>query len=191
MKKNLTVSFLNKETNLQKRDFLSLFLMSRDHLSRIFMLLLLTFSLGGFAQNVKIEKAETYFQSAQLNNANRSNNVSYVKSLVKDLHSSIYLDRGRVNTYGEIPKCLFTDIESISMLKNSRMNLNSIEIITINIKSIEELRSTINLDDFSSISTLKVIHLNVHFDCTTEMLNPMIRGEKSNYLVLYSVEKPS
>lgn len=191
MKKNLTVSFLNKETNLQKRDFLSLFLMSRDHLSRIFMLLLLTFSLGGFAQNVKIEKAETYFQSAQLNNANRSNNVSYVKSLVKDLHSSIYLDRGRVNTYGEIPKCLFTDIESISMLKNSRMNLSSIEIITINIKSIEELRSTINLDDFSSISKLKVIHLNVHFDCTTEMLNPMIRSEKSNYLVLYSVEKPS
>ena len=149
----------------------------------------LTFNF--FYQNVKIEKAETYFQSAQLNNPNRSNNVSYVKSLVKDLHSSIYLDRGRVNTYGEIPKCLFTDIESISMLKNSRMNLSSIGIITINIKSIEELRSTINLDDLSSISTLKVIQLNVHFDCTTEMLNPMIRSEKSNYLVLYSVEKPS
>lgn len=191
MKKNLTVSFLKKETKNNQRESYPQFLLSNFRSLRILMLCLLTIPFVSFAQNVKVEKADTYFESAQLNRMNRGISVSYVKSLIKDLHPSIYFDRGRVNTYGESPKCLFTNIESISMLKNSRLELNDIELITIQIKSKEELKSTLNLDDFSILPSLKVIHLNVQFDCTSETLTPMIKSEKSSYIVLYSVEKPS
>lgn len=189
MKKDLAVSFQSKETNLQKRDALSLFLKSLPHSTRIKVLLLLIVPIFGFSQNVKIESSDKYVK-AQVSSS-RNNDVSAIKSLIKDLHPSVYLTSGRINSYGESPISIFTDVESLGLLKTLRIDLSKIEIITITIKDRQELRSIIAINDFSKFSSLKVLHLNVQFDCTTDLLEPMIQGEKPNFVVLYSIEKPS
>lgn len=191
MKRNLIVSVAQQETKSKMRENLSQFFLSFRNSMNVKVLILLVLPLISFAQNVKIENADVFFKSAQLTNVSRSNEINQIKSLIKDLHPSVYLEKGRVNTYGESPKCLFTDVESISLLKDLRTDLSSIEIVTINIKSQKDLTSIIDLDTFLNYPSIKVIHLNVHFDCTADMLYPMIKYVKSNYTVLYSVEKPS
>ena len=191
MKRNLIVSVAQQETKSKMRENLSQFFLSLRNSMNVKVLLLLVLPLMSFAQNVKIENADVFFKSAQLTNVSRSNEINHIKTLIKDLHSSVYLEKGRVNTYGESPKCLFTDVESISLLKDLRTDLSTIEIVTINIKSQKDLKTIIDLDAFLNYPSIKVIHLNVHFDCTQDMLYPMIKSAKSNYTILYSVEKPS
>jgi len=190
MKKDPAVSFQSKEINLQKRDFLSQFLKSLMHSARIKVLLLFILPVFGFSQNVKIEKSDKYLKD-QITSAARNTDVSKIKSLIKDLHPSVYLTGGRINSYGESPISLFTDIESIGLLKTVKIDVSTIEIVTITIKSKDELQSFISLSDFSRFASLKVLHLNVQFECTSEMLEPMIKGDKPTFVLLYSVERPS
>lgn len=138
---------------------------------------------------MKIENSDKYVKDQT--SVSRNNDVSKVKSLIKDLHPSIYLTSGRINSHGESPISLFTDVESISLIKTLRSDSSKIEIVTINIKDRQELRSIIALSDFSKFPSLKVLHLNVQFDCTSDLLEPMIQGDKPTFLVLYSIEKPS
>ena len=189
MKKDQAVSFQSKETNLQKRDSLSLFLLGLPDSTRIKVFLFLILPIFGFSQNVKIENSDKYVKAQT--SMTRNNDVSNIKSLIKDSHPSIYVTSGRINTYGESPISLFTDVESLGLLKTLRSDISKIEIVTINIKDRQELRSIIALSDFSKFPSLKVLHLNVQFDCTSDLLEQMIQGEKPTFLVLYSIEKPS
>lgn len=191
MKRNLFVSVAKQETKSQMRENLSRFFLSFRNSMNVKVLLLLVLPLISIAQNVKIENADVFFKSAQLTNVSRSNEINQIKSLIKDLHPSVYLEKGRVNTYGESPKCLFTDVESISLIKELKTDLSMLEIVTINIKSQKDLTTIIDLDAFLNYPKIKVIHLNIHFDCTADMLYPTIKSVKSNYIILYSVEKPS
>ena len=189
MKKDQAVSFQSKETNLQKRDSLSLFLLGLPDSTRIKVFLFLILPIFGFSQNVKIESSDKYVKPQT--SVTRNNDVSNIKSLIKDLHPSVYLTNGRINSYGENPISIFTDVESIGLLKTLRSDNSKIEIVTINIKDRQDLRTVVALSDFSKFPSLKVLHLNVQFDCTADLLEPMIQGDKPSFLVLYSIEKPS
>lgn len=190
MKKNLTVSFLPKETNLKKRENLSPILKSLMLSAKIKVLLLFILPISGFSQNIKIENTEKYLNSTAISTS-RNNDVNRIKSLIKDLHPAIYFTNRSINSYAESPISVFTDIESLGLLQTVQTDITKVEIVSITIKTKNELRAIISLNYFSRFSSLKVLHLNAQFECTADMLEPMIQGEKANFIILYSVEKPS
>src|SRR5436190_9757510 len=60
-------------------------------------------------------------------------NNQEVEDLIHKLQSSIYFYDGTTKTYGETPSNLFTDIGSLSRLKDSDMQKNNIKIVRIGI----------------------------------------------------------
>jgi len=69
--------------------------------------------------------------------------------------------------------------------------MSQVELVTIKINKKEELSTPIDLSIFSNYPTIKVIYLTVSFDCTVDILNNLIKTDKTEYTILYSVEKPS
>ena len=143
-----------------------------------------------FSQDFKIIEVKEYLKKEQ--KATSANVVTTsVRSLIKDLHPSIYVNNGIVNTYGKPAKVLFIDTQSISKIRDLNLNLSQVELVTVKINKKEDLSTPVDLSLFSSYPTVKVIHLSVSFDCTEEMLTNLIKNNKTEITVLYSVEKPS
>lgn len=165
---------------------------SKNSMVLIVMISLLLPFLG-FSQDFKIIEVNEYFKRESISESRSIANASTasVKSLIKDLHPSIYVKNGSVNTYGNFAKVLFVDTQSISRVNDLRLDLSQVELVTVNINKKEELSNSIDLSVFSNHPVVKIIYLKVSFECTVEMLTKMIKSNKTDYTILYSVEKPS
>lgn len=163
-----------------------------QHLTlKLLVMLFLAFPIVGFSQNSKIQNTEDFFKSLQKSEVSKNKSTNSIKSLIKDLHPSIYVDNGRVNTYGKNPIVLFVDANSILKLKGLSLESNQIEVVTIKINQKSDLIHLMNLDVFQQFPSIKVIHFSVGFDCSAETLSNNVRIQNSNYTLLYSIEKPS
>lgn len=163
-----------------------------QHLTlKLLVMLFLAFPIVGFSQNFKIQNTEDFFKSVQRSEVSRNNNTRSIKSLIKDLHPSIYVDNGRINTYGKNPVVLFIDAQSISKLKDLNLESSQIELVTIKINQKNDLVHLMNLDVFQQFPSIKVIHFSVGFDCSVETLSNSIKTKDIKYTLLYSIEKPS
>ncbi|MGL2963686.1 hypothetical protein ACSVH2_07695 [Flavobacterium sp. RSB2_4_14] len=116
-------------------------------------------------------------------------NVQNVKSLIYNTQPSIYYFSGVEKVYGEKPKNLFTDLNSLSNLNNAISLKNNIEIITIKLENANQLNSSINLELFSSFKNLKYIYIVSSFDTNAQAIANMIVGINEQYSVFYNVEK--
>lgn len=128
-----------------------------------------------------------------LNSANQSAvallNIQNVKSLIYDAQPSTYYFSGVEKIYGEKPKNLFTDLNSLNNLNSAITLKNNIEIIIIKLENANQLNSTINLELFSSFKNLKYIYIISSFDTTAQAITNMIVGRNEKYSVFYKVEK--
>ncbi|MBM6499616.1 hypothetical protein [Flavobacterium macrobrachii] len=127
------------------------------------------------------------------NNANQSAvallNIQNVKNLIYNTQPSIYYFSGVEKIYGEKPKNLFTDLNSLSNLNNVISLKNNIEIIIIKLENTNQLNSTISLELFSSFKNLKYIYIISSFDTTAQAIANMIVGSNDQYSVFFNVEK--
>lgn len=144
-----------------------------------------------FSQDFKIIEVKEYLKNEQKMESTKVTKTTSVKSLIKDLHPSIYVNNGSVNTYGKPAKVLFVDTQSISKIRELNLDLNQVELVTVKINKKEDLSFPVDLSIFSNYPTIKVIYLTVNFDCTVDMLNNLIKNNKTDYTILYSVEKPT
>ncbi|PKP14839.1 MAG: hypothetical protein CVU07_12825 [Bacteroidetes bacterium HGW-Bacteroidetes-23] len=163
---------------------------SKSSLVLIVMISLLLPFLG-FSQDFKIIEVNEYLKRESMSESRSIAKTISVKSLIKDLHPSIYVNNGSVNTYGKPAKVLFVDAKSISKVRDLNLDMSQVELVTIKINKKEELSTPIDLSIFSNYPTIKVIYLTVSFDCTVDILNNLIKTDKTEYTILYSVEKPS
>lgn len=163
---------------------------SKNSLFLIVMISLLLPFLG-FSQDFKIIEVKEYLKRESMAESRSIARTTSVKSLIKDLHPSIYVNNGSVNTYGKPAKVLFIDTQSISKLSELKPDLSHVELVTIKINKKEELSFPVDLSAFSSYPAVRVIYLSVSFDCSVEMLYNLIKSNKTEYTILYSVEKPS
>lgn len=147
----------------------------------------------GFSQDFKIIEVKEYLKNEQKMESAKAkvDKTASVKSLIKDLHPSIYVNNGSVNTYGKPAKVLFVDIPSISKIRDLNVDLSQVELVTVKINKKEDLSVPVDLSIFSKYPTIKVIYLTVSFDCTVDMLTNLIKNNKTGYTILYSVEKPT
>ncbi|RAR51167.1 hypothetical protein B0I10_101343 [Flavobacterium lacus] len=183
------VMFLKSQAKIMENSFQ---IRQFHHLSlKLLVMLFLAFPILGFSQNFKIQNTEDYFKSVQNTEVMKNKSANSIKSLIKDLHPSLYVDNGRVNSYGKNPIVLFVDANSVSKLKELKLEGNQIELVTIKINQKSDLVNLINLDVFQQFSSIKVIHFSLGFDCDVETLTKSVKIDISKYTLLYSIEKPS
>lgn len=148
----------------------------------------------GFSQDFKIIEVKEFLKNEQKMESAKAkvDKTTSVKSLIKDLHPSIYVKNGSVNTYGKPAKVMFIDTQSISRVRELNVDMSQVELVTVKINKKEDLSTPIDLSMFSNYPAVKIIHLFVSFDCTVDMLNNLIKNSKAtDFTILYSVEKPS
>ncbi|RKS02361.1 MULTISPECIES: hypothetical protein [unclassified Flavobacterium] len=116
-------------------------------------------------------------------------NVRNVKELVYTTQPSIYYYGAEVKVYGDKPRNLFTDLNSLNNLNNSILLKDNIEIITINLENVSQLNNSINLNLLSGFKKLKYIYFSTSFDVTSENVSNMISGENEKYMIFYKVQK--
>lgn len=164
---------------------------SKNHSLILIVLMMLVLPFVGFSQDFKIVNVNDFFKAEQQLESARSSNSTTIKSLIKDLHPSIYVTNGLVNSYGKSPKVLFIDTKSISKLNELKLEMNQVELVTVKITKKEDLLAPIDLDIFSGFPSVKVIYLTVSFDCTVDMLYNLIKTNKSKYTIIYEIVKPT
>jgi len=116
-------------------------------------------------------------------------NMQNVKELVYNTQPSIYFYGGVEKVFGDKPRNLFTDTNSISSLNNSITLKNNIEIVTINLENPNQLNNPINLTLFSEFKNLKYIYFISTFDISSDNIANLILGDSEKYMVFYKVQK--
>lgn len=163
----------------------------RNNAFGLFVLMLLVLPFLGFSQDFKLIEVNEYLKREPKKETTSLAGTISVKSLIKDLHPSIYVNNGSVNTYGKPAKVLFVDTPSISKLRDLNLEMSQVELVTVKINKKEDLSTPVDLSFFSNYPSLRVILIKVSFDCSVDMLNNLIKNNKTNFTVLYTVEKPS
>ena len=114
-------------------------------------------------------------------------NSQNLEKLLYKVQSSVYIQSNDVKTYGDKPTNLFVDISTMSMLEDSRILKNNIEIVTIKINNTNDLSSSINLSLFSNYKNLKYIHIVSNVSTTENFINSMLQNLNQKYTVFYSI----
>lgn len=116
-------------------------------------------------------------------------NMQNVKELVYNTQPSIYFFGGVVKVFGDKPRNLFTDANSIGSLNNSVTLKNNIEIVTVNLDNPNQLNTPINLSQLSEFKNLKYIYFITSFDVSNNAIANLIQGDSEKYMVFYKVQK--
>lgn len=111
-----------------------------------------------------------------------------VEELVYNVQPAQYLNSGVVKTYGEKPRHLITDKQSLSGLNNPALLKNNVDIVSIRINSASDLNGTIDLSLFSSFTSLKYIRIVSAVPTTAAAINQMIVNPEERLTVFYSIE---
>lgn len=157
----------------------------------LIVLMLLVLPFFGFSQDLRMIEVNEYLKKEPKKESSSLASTISVKSLIKDLHPSIYVNNGVVNTYGKPAKVLFIDTQSISKLRDLNIEMGQVELVTVKISKKEDLINPVDLSSFSIYPSIRIILIKVSFDCSVDMLNNLIKNNKTDFTVLYTVEKPS
>lgn len=168
---------------------LTLFLRVRILVLTCFFSLLFT---EGFSQEIGFKTAKNFIadESNQMNKQSEGATTSS-KSLLEDVHPSVYLENGIVKNYGSNPKCLF--VNSMANLPNvaNPFTKDYIEIVTIKINALSDLSQQLDISVFSEFPSLRIIYVVVPFECNVSQLNNFIQNQTTNYHLIYTIENPS
>ncbi|HMJ47306.1 MAG TPA: hypothetical protein VK498_08250 [Ferruginibacter sp.] len=193
MKTNVPNQFINPQNNV---------LLFRNPLNLMMkrLLLLIVFALYGgtiTAQELRGEahpilEVNTYLTNLKRAEANQRTTYSVaqnVEDLLTKVQPSVYYYSGVAKTYGEKPRALFTDKQSLAGLASSTMLKNNIDIVTIKING-SDLNSFIDMSVFYSFKNLKYIYIISSTNVTAENITNMIRNnDDQKYTVFYKIDK--
>lgn len=145
-----------------------------------------------------IKEINSYLNSnSQKGAMRRTSEQSYsdvqdLRDLVTKTMSAVYLQSGRINTYGESPVKLFTDVSSLNLIQNSTFLKDNIEIVTISVKNSNELNTTVDMSLLSDLTRLKYIYFVFDVNANENDVARMIRNANgSEYTFYYKVENKS
>lgn len=193
MKKNS----LNKVYDVQNRSisYLKLFSVSAK---KTILIVLFSFSfINLFAQTEKnstprIMEVNAYISSLkeiERNSPTSFSNAKNVEDLVFNLQPSTYFSSGVVQTFGDSPKDLYTDISSLNRLSTANIPKSNIEIVIITITNSNDLNSKIDLSVFSEYHKLKYIYIVSNETSTQQNIAKMLLNYDEQYSIFYKIEK--
>lgn len=131
----------------------------------------------------------SYLRSSEQTSRTAYSNAQNIEDLMSKTQPSVYFYSGIVKSYGEKPKCLFTDFQSLSNLQNAAILKNNIEMATIKIDRANDLNSTIDLSVFSGFKNMKYIYIVSEINTTNQTITRMIRNSDEKYSVFYTIDK--
>jgi|SRR6218665_176890 len=160
---------------------------------RSFIVMLLFFAIGntGFSQQMtaasnKITEVDTYLSNLKATGTRE--NYTHVKSLLDDLHTSVYFDLGIKSAYDDNPKTLFTDPESFSELKTTAIDKGTIEMVTIRLSKLSQIRQQLDLSVFSGYKALKYIYIISTVSNTGQNIISSVKNNPGNYSIFYKID---
>lgn len=146
------------------------------------------------ANTTGVMETKAFIASLRSNEqTSRSSTASFsvaqsVEELVYNVQPAQYLNSGVVKTYGEKPRHLITDKQSLSGLNNPALLKNNVDIVSIRINSASDLNGTIDLSLFSSFTSLKYVRIVSAVPTTAAAINQMIVNPEERLTVFYSIE---
>jgi hypothetical protein len=140
---------------------------------------------------VTVTNIDSFFSAAKKVTASNGAklNAQNLKTLTTNVQSSVYCYSNTVNTYGEKPVDLFTDIHSLAQVDNLVTLKNDIEIVIIKIDNETQLNSSINLAFLSNFKKLKYIYIVSSINTTPSVIANMITNYDEKYSVFYKITK--
>lgn len=180
--KNLVINSLLKKyySNSIKNSIRAIFILT-------FFILMGT--LNSYGQNSRLILADEILKEKGTSaNTFSSTEATIVKSFLRDLKPSVYINNQVVDAKSDSPICLYTDLKSVKSINSLGISSKSVEFVSIKIKSKNELYAPIDMTIFNEFSNLKYILLVFEFNVTASDLSKVVTNTKENQYILYKVE---
>lgn len=173
-------------------------------LKLLFILTLIFFYTGVFAQNTKavqnekivVKELNSFLTSETTSGTARmassdagTSNPQSLKDLVTQVQSSTYFYDGVVKNYGDNPKSLFTDINGFNSLNNQDLAKKDIELVTIRVENKQDFQNKIDLSNVSNFPKLKFIYILTTFDYDINSVSKLIINNNDSYVIVFKSEK--
>ncbi len=139
---------------------------------------------------VTVTNIDSYFDTAKKNTVSNGAklNAQNLKTLTTNVQPSVYCYSNTVNTYGDKPVNLFTDMNSLGQLDNLVTLKNNIEIVIIKVDNRSQINSSINLALLSNFKKLKYIYIVSSIDISSSEIANMITNYNEKYSVFYKID---
>lgn len=173
-------------------------------LKLLFILLLISFYTGVFAQSTKTAQNgtnvvrelnsfltfETTSGKARMASSDAvTSNPQRLKNLVTQVQSATYFYDGVVKNYGDNPKSLFTDIKGFNLLNSEELAKMEIELVTIRVENKQDFQNKIDLSNVSNFPKLKFIYILTTFDYDINNVSKVINNNNDSYVIVFKSEK--
>ena len=183
-----------KITNLL--DNALLFKIEKKLMVKALFFLLAILSIGtAEAQNAKEGVSITNiddFVSSLKSSTQRNNNggeAAKVLSLANDANSSVYLMNNTMNTYGNRPECLFTDVNSFGMITNGSVPMSNVKMVIIKINRQSDLNAKLELSILDNFPSVKYVYILSSVSCTETAVKQVVKNSssESTFNVFYKI----
>ena len=139
---------------------------------------------------VTVTNIDSYFDNAKKSTVSNvaKLNAQNLKTLTTNVQPSVYCYSNTLNTYGDKPVNLFTDMNSLAQVDNLVTLKNNIEIVIIKIDNASQLNASINLALLSNFKKLKYIYIVSSIDISSSEIANMITNYNEKYSVFYKID---
>ena len=123
---------------------------------------------------------------------NQASNIDAkkVKSLIVDLHPSVYLENGEINFYSQKPTTAFLDLKAMASPIKRDAKFESVEFVSIRIDQRNAI-SGIDLSKLEVFPNLKYIFFACSTDCNESQIKNKLTGLNNDYIIVYKSENQS
>ena len=114
--------------------------------------------------------------------------------LKKNLKPTIYVEDNNIKkvTGNTAPLILnYKNSYSLDILKKNNSLIKDVELLTIKLKSENELNNRFDFSSVRGLNSLKYIYIQCNFKCTISQINSFILNVDPNVTVFYMVNNPS
>ncbi|WP_445736672.1 hypothetical protein [Mariniflexile sp.] len=123
------------------------------------------------------------------------NDRSDFYDLAFNLHSTYYITNNaikkNIQNESSLLKLTFYDTNSFSLLNQNNPDYETVELISVNLKTINDLNNKLDLrTNASSFKNLKYIFIKSYFKSTEQQINDFVIHD-SDIRIFYRVENPS
>ncbi len=147
--------------------------------AHLFLGLTFLFSIVGYSQN-----SATLLIGKELKDSEIQQQLSRM-AVVSDC---IYLENNSLKTFGAQPSILYSDVTSLSTLKELPV---SIDLVRIKISDKKQLQQLVDLDIFSNFPSIRTVFILCEIDIENSMLLSAIKNVPSNCSVFLINSKPN
>lgn len=172
---------------------------NKSTLSFFTFLIVSCFSLC-FINNVNAQENGIYELKNNIGLSKSSSKITKKQTDRKDfnflaykLHTTIYIKNGiEKNKYGKgLPiKLTLEDTESLRILKNKNSKYAEVQLLTISVKSPNDLNTPIDLSNIPGLKKLKYIFIKNNIKSTKNQIRAFIKANP-NVRIFYTSETPS